>query len=226
MKARLVKKVKRAENIASYFFSVDLVPKYSAGQYIELTIKHDNPDDRGQKRWFTVSIPPNDEYLSITTRYIPGSSSSFKIALNKLGPDDIVNISAPMGDFVLPIDQSIPLLFVAGGIGITPYLSILGYLLETREPRTISLLYSVKSKAEAINLDDYQDLLTNYKLLVTGESSRLTSETILEEAGKLKNPLIYISGPEKMVEVLGKEIVASGIDSSKVVGDYFPGYDT
>ena len=222
MKTKFVKRIPVADNIYRYQFETERPIKQTAGQFTELTIKHVNPDDRGIKRWFTVSSAPGTSYLEITTRFMPDSSSSFKKALNSLKTGQEVEAAEPMGDFVLPIDKSLQLLFVAGGIGITPYLSILSHLLETNENRDISLLYAVKNESEALDITNLKKLLSSYELL----TGRLTSDLILQEANKLESPQIYISGPEKMVEVLTKEVVGGGIDSSRVVGDYFPGYDS
>jgi ferredoxin-NADP reductase len=226
MRAKFVDKYKRTDDISTYQFAVDSRPKYLAGQYIELVVPHNGADDRGQKRWFTLSSSPSNSYLEITTRYTAGSSSSFKKALSKLKQGDTVTISEPMGDFVLPIDKSIPLLFVAGGIGITPYLSILGYLADKKEERDIRLLYAVKSKDDALNLDGLLSSTISLEIITKHNANQeLTAEYIKEEADKLREPLVYIAGPEGMVESLNKQLSILGIASDRLVGDYFPGYD-
>ena len=222
MTAKLVSKKRRAKAIYSFNFLPEKALSYLAGQYIEMTVNHPSFDSRGQKRWFTLSSSPNDKYITITTRISPKSkSSSFKQALNNLSPGDQIQISQPMGDFVLPIDKTTPLLFVAGGIGITPFLSILSYLHTNKQTRTISLLYAATEPSQVINLDKYQDLLAEYSVLLT----RLTPDIILTNARKLGQPLIYLAGPEAMVESLNQQLIDSGIEPSRLVGDYFPGYD-
>src|SRR5665213_828787 len=129
-----------SKTIKSFWFEPERPLDYIAGQFIMMSIKHDHPDDRGKEHWFTVSSSPSDAPLiSITTKFST-PSSSFKTALHKLKPGEHVAISDPMGDFVLPKDRNIPLIFVAGGIGITPFHSIIKWLHDTKQSRDITLL--------------------------------------------------------------------------------------
>ena len=113
-----------AENIVTFFFKPEQSVQYTAGQFVELTIPHNNPDKRGIKRWLTLSSSPKQALLSITTKFA-STSSSYKTALLKLEPGTELNMSSPIGDFVLPKLSQTPLIFVAGGIGITPFHSML-----------------------------------------------------------------------------------------------------
>ena len=87
--------------------------------------------------------------MTITTKF-NNESSSFKKALKQLQPGDEILMSDPMGDFVLPMLIQTPLIFVAGGIGITPFHSILSWLTATKENRPIKLLYAVNTEDEII----------------------------------------------------------------------------
>src|SRR4051812_34213512 len=117
-----------AANITTFFFRPEKPVQYTAGQFTELYLPHNNPDKRGIKRWFTISSSPSEELLSITTKFTPEKGSSFKETLRKLVPGTEVHLEEPMGDFVLPKLIQTPLIFVAGGIGITPFHSILEWL--------------------------------------------------------------------------------------------------
>ncbi len=213
-----------ANRIKTFYFKPEKPVHYLAGQFTEIYLPHNNTDNRGDKRWFTLSSSPTDPLLSITTKFTD-KPSSFKQTLLNLVPGTNLNLADPMGDFVLPIDQSIRLLFVAGGIGVTPFHSMIKYLHETAEKRDIALLYSVSSPEETA----FQETFASYDMLVTyltgagpGSENTLTSERILAAAtGKRR---IYISGPEPMVESLIKELMQKGIPSDRLVGDYFPGY--
>src|ERR1700693_2134326 len=90
-----------AANITTFYFKPESPVRYTAGQYIELTIKHEHPDDRGQKHWFTLSSSPTENYLSITTKFAAEKGSTFKKALRALPPGTELHMSEPMGDFVL-----------------------------------------------------------------------------------------------------------------------------
>ena len=104
-------------DIRTFFFKTDKPLDHTAGQFSEWTIEHDNPDSRGRHRWFTISSSPSEELISFTTRFDP-KGSSFKKALLKLQPGDVIKVSHAMGDFVLPKLIQTPLIFVAGGIGV------------------------------------------------------------------------------------------------------------
>ncbi|HEY1645098.1 MAG TPA: FAD-dependent oxidoreductase [Candidatus Saccharimonadales bacterium] len=221
MKAKLVDSKVIARDIKRYYFEPEHKISQTAGQFIEMHLKHDHPDDRGIRRWFTLSSSPTDKYLAITTKQIGDKASSFKKTLDKLKVGDHLDISDPMGDFVLPKDSLLPLIFVAGGIGITPFLSIAEYLRSTGEKRQIHLFYAVSDMAEALNLAKYSSVLGSQRLIL----GQLSAQLIYDEAQKLNNPLIYISGPEHMVEGLNKGLEDLGVDKTRLIGDFFPGYD-
>lgn len=212
MKATYVRKEPTNKNDAcSFYFLPERELEHTAGQFTELSLK-----DVG-KHWFTISSPPGTKEFSITTRL---TGSDFKNALNALKPGDSLDAAEAMGDFVLPVSKSIPIVMVAGGIGITPFLSILGEGLNHPENRSLNLLYAASTDMDFIDLSKYKKLLSSYKQ-ITGQ---LTAQDILDFASKLDGPYIYTSGPEPMVESLVKELKGSGLPGNRLIGDYFPGY--
>jgi len=220
-----------APNISTFHFKPERALHYTAGQFIELTLKHANPDNRGERRWFTLCSSPNEKLISITTKFAKENGSSFKKALKKLKPGDQLKISDPMGDFVLPKLIQTPLVFVAGGIGITPFKSILTWLAETKEERPIKMLVGVNNEDEIV----FQDIITKANIHATlvvsepssawgGEVGRLSSELILGLEEPSSDTLIYISGPEPMVEHLEADLKRAGIKKDQLVLDFFPNY--
>ena len=125
-----------------------------------------------------------------------------------------------MGDFVLPKDQSIPLVFVAGGIGCTPFHSIISELQQTNESRDITLIYAVRKPEHVAFRETFEKLKD--KFIVVTET--LTAEKILELANITPETYIYISGPEPMVEVLTDDLKKLGTNKKHINTDYFPGY--
>src|SRR3989344_3409331 len=139
MKASVVSTETHRNGYFTIYFRPSQKFQYSAGQFIELIIDHKNPDSRGTRRWFTLSSAPHEPVLAVTTKTGP-CLSTFKQALLRLNKDDEVEISQAMGDFVLPRSTTIPVLFIAGGIGITPIHSILKSHAHSTEDRHISLI--------------------------------------------------------------------------------------
>jgi ferredoxin-NADP reductase len=220
-----------AENIKTFYFKPEKPVDYIAGQFTELYLAHDSPDNRGIRRWFTLSSAPTSPLLSITTKFSTQQSSTFKQTLAKLAPGSPLKLAQPMGDFVLPKDASRPLVFVAGGIGVTPMHSMIQYLHDRNETRTIHLMYAV-TKAEELA---FQKLFQNANIQLTtiikdppagytGESGSLSAERIISIAKPQPNALFYLSGPEPMVEAFTKDLAGSGINKHNILTDYFPGY--
>lgn len=230
MRARLVKTVSEAENIKSFYFEPERPLQYTAGQFAEWKLPHDYPDKRGQKRWFTISSSPIDKHISLTTKFNP-EGSSFKRALRGLKPGDEIIVSEAMGDFVLPKLIQTPLVFVAGGIGITPFHSIFNWLSATGEQRPIHFIYGVNTEEEIIFQDSFAKLGVHPVIVVNkpssawgGEHGQLSAELVLGIAKPNQEALIYVSGPEPMVENLQKQFRAAGLKSNQFVGDFFPNY--
>jgi ferredoxin-NADP reductase len=209
-----------ASHIKTFWFKPEHPVRYEAGQFIELTIQHDNPDDRGIRRWFTLSSSPTDELLSITTK-LADKPSSFKQHLFALQPGDSITMSDTMGDFVLPKDKNAPLIFVGGGIGVTPIHSMVKYLSDTNQQRTTHLLYAAHSTEEIAFKDLFDTAVTKTQYIT---DKQLSSQDILAVIKEYTNPIVYLSGPEEMVEVFFAELKEAGVPSSRLVTDYFPGY--
>ena len=221
MKVSLDHVSKTAKNIYTFWFKAESMPRYTAGQFIELRISHDNKDKRGDKRFFTLSSSPTEPLLSITTKFTAENGSSFKTALRALSPGSELNMASPMGDFVLPKDPGIPLVFVAGGIGSTPIRSMCKYMQDSGESRNIHIIYNASTAEDVAFRDVFE---TFDKHFVTVLNQRLQAEKILEIAGQNDDQYIYLSGPEPMVEALHKDLKNSGVNKKHINTDFFPGY--
>lgn len=233
MKATLDHSIEEAGNIRTFFFKPESPLRFTAGQFTELVVPHIEPDDRGQKRWFTISSSPTDELISITTKFAGDKSSSFKKALFALPSGSEVTLAEAMGDFVLPKFVQTPLVFVAGGIGITPVHSILESLATSEEERPIQLLYGVKNEDEIIFQDTFDKAGVHATIVVGdpdpswgGERGRITAELITGLSDIQSDSLIYVSGPEAMVQDLKRDLQQSGVKPSQIVVDEFPNYQT
>lgn len=221
-KAKLRKVEQQNNTVQTFWFDLSQPLDYTAGQFVELSIDH-TADDRGTRRWFTISSSPTEAGFAITTRKLP-NQSTFKQRLFALKAGDEVHVSQAMGDFVLPIQQSIPILFVVKGIGITPVRSILQYLSDTKEQRNISVINLVKNESDT----PFSDLLPpNTKTIIGTELDKL--KTIInvtkDHIKNTPNTRIYVSGPEQFVEKTYDAMLAAEIKESGIVTDYFHGYD-
>lgn len=220
-----------APNISSFYFRPPKKIDYTAGQFIEMTLPHYHPDERGIRHWFTLSSSPTKPLISITTKFAGEGSSSFKQALFALEPGAEVEISDPMGDFVLPKDPQRSLVFVAGGIGITPFRSIFEWLVDSGEKRVIKFIYGVRSTEEIVFEELAKAAGAPPMVVVSeptagwkGRTGRLSAELILELAKPGSDTLVYVSGPEPMVEALEADLKKVGLAQNQLVLDFFPNY--
>lgn len=219
-----------ADTIMTFSFRSERPLDYIAGQFIELTIPH-QADERGDRRWFTLSSSPTEELAAITTRISPENGSSFKRALLALKPGDPVMISAPMGDFVLPKDPGVPVVFVAGGIGVTPIRSMVKWLLDKQQPRPLQLLYGANRIEEVAFRQLFGDYSLPTDIILSqppkgwdGITGRLSAKTILELAPDADTKLYYLSGPEPFVEELVLGLAEAGVARSRLATDFFLNY--
>jgi ferredoxin-NADP reductase len=232
MKAVLDHTKNEAANIRTFFFKPERPVQFTAGQYAEWTLKHDHPDERGVKHWFTISSPPSEELVTVTTKFAgEDKTSSFKRTLFKMQPGDEILMSDPMGDFVLPKLIQTPLVFVAGGIGITPFHSILGWLAATNEARPIKLLYGVRNEEEIVFQTTFDKAGVKPTIIVSepspawgGERGRISAEMIVDLEKPTDDTLVYISGPEPMVQALAADLAQAGLRQEQIVSDEFPNY--
>jgi ferredoxin-NADP reductase len=232
MKASLHHIEPLTRNIKTFWFQPEKPLRFTAGQYTELYLPHANPDDRDQKRWLTISSSPHDELFSITTKFSARRGSTFKKRLNKLRPGDEVAIAEAMGDFVLPKLIQTPLVFVAGGIGITPFHSMLSWLAESGEHRPIQFIYAVRNEEEIIFQNTFDKAGVHVTIVVGepspewgGERGNLSAEMILGITKPSNDTLIYMSGPEPMIKAIKEDMIVAGVDNAHIVRDYFPGYE-
>lgn len=210
-------------SITMLWFRPERPVRYIAGQFTELYLPHEDADERGIRRWFTISSSPTEELISITTKFSASDSSSYKRHLRELRPGAVLKMADPMGDFVLPKNPALPILFVAGGMGITPVRSMVKWLIDTGEQRQIRLLYVVNQPEDLAFQDLFQQYQMDFTPHFTSRHGRITARQIAESITD-NATFIYLSGPELMVETFYKQLQTHGISPDRLAGDYFPGY--
>lgn len=226
MKLEFKEKLLKPGNVTRFVFRPTTPISWTPGQYLHYKLPHDPADDRGDERWFTISSAPFEQDVWITTRIAPDRSSSFKQKLQELKPGQIIESGQPEGDFTVE-DLTKDYVFVAGGIGITPFRSILNQLHHDGKDIRAELLYANRDEAnipfkdelEAINQAHAGFNITYF----IGDNH--IDESALKAAGaKLNEPIFYVSGPEPMVEAFKSTLEHMGIDEAHSKFDYFPGY--
>lgn len=231
MKAKLVDRQQLTSNITSFSFEPERPLTYTAGQFVELFLDGHKEDGRPAKREYTLSSSPHEGVLTITTRVGKAAHSPFKRTLDNLEIGAEVSITEPYGDFVLPKLIQTPLIFVAGGVGITPFRSILEWLAFTDERRPITMLYGVKSEDDIIFQDTFDKANQHVTVVVEQPSAawgglrgQLTAEMVCGLETPSDDTLIYVSGPEPFVQRMQKDLQAQGVSHQQIVVDEFQGY--
>ncbi|HET8580869.1 MAG TPA: FAD-dependent oxidoreductase [Candidatus Paceibacterota bacterium] len=226
MKLKLIEKKTEVPGVETFVFEPSEPLEWKAGQYLHYVLHHEPTDERGSDRWFTISSAPFTTHPAITTRITGEGGSSFKTRLASLAIGKSIEISATEGDFTLD-DSLLPVVFVAGGIGVTPFHSIITQLDHDRAPMNITLIYA--NRDDQIPFRDVfdtiaardQGLTVHYRV---GEL--LDAAKILELAPQQDAPIFYISGPEPMVDKLMADLKEAGIPDERLKGDWFPGYES
>lgn len=217
---------KREADVTTFRFKPEEAVTWQAGQYLYYTLPHDNPDDRGIKRWFTIAAPPSSGEIRITTRIVEGQQrSTFKEALHNLKPGDTVEAEAPEGDFTVD-DPARSMIFIAGGIGITPFYSILAEASANDQKLHVHVLYANRTD-EIVFRDEFakfQEQNPGLKIDYIVQPDKLDDAKLQAAVQAEENPLIYISGPEPMVDAIGDQLVNLGVDEKNIKKDHFPGY--
>ncbi|WP_434993809.1 FAD-dependent oxidoreductase [Arthrobacter sp. Ld5] len=209
--------------------------RFRAGQYMELNLPHRGVDSRGSRRTFSItSAPQQRDAVTFGLRTTEGGSS-FKTAL--LGLPDSAHVTGTLvgGDFHLPRDPAVPLLLIAGGIGVTPFMSQLRDLGERGEERDVVLVYAVRSGQEIAFLDELAGLGTRVVLFVpasddvpalpgrwTLAGTEPTADALLAAVPDLARRTVLVSGSPAFIGRLRAAVRSAG--ASRVRTDAFLGY--
>ncbi len=240
-KQKLMLVVSNATKIArdtyNFSFKKDRNFNFKPGQYMEFTVKDELADSRGNRRYFTLASSPTEDDISLGIKYYP-NSSSFKTKLVQVDDTDVVVASQLSGEFVMPKDVNKKLVFIAGGIGVTPFRSMIKFLIDTKEKRDVIMFYSNRTKDDVA----YQDLFDQARLELgiktiyafTDGSQFATrpdmingfidKKVILKYVPDFKERFFYISGPNSMVHTFKNILIEIGVPRSHIKVDFFPGF--
>jgi ferredoxin-NADP reductase len=207
--------------------------EHRPGQYfwVELPDRGDN-DDKGLRRHITVATSPTEQgVLGLATRI---RDTAFKRTLASLEVGDEVEVEEPKGDFALPEDTDAPWVFVAGGIGITVFRSMLRYIADTGAPYDVTLVYSNRDRASAAFLDEVAELesrIPGLRVVLTmtqddgwdGETRRVDADMLRDVVGDLDRSFI-VAGPPQMAQSVVDSLLAAGVPEERILFQRFSGY--
>ncbi|MDQ4020029.1 MAG: FAD-dependent oxidoreductase [Actinomycetota bacterium] len=208
---------------------------FRPGQYFFVTLL-DPPysDEKGPRRHITVVTSPTERgVVGLCTRL---RDTAFKRSLAELSLGAEVDVEPPRGRFVLPEDTSQPYVFVAGGIGITPFRSMLRYAADEGLPYRVTLLYSNRTRAETPFLDELEELrsqLPELRVVFTmtdepeweGERRRIDAEFFRDHVSDLiESATFMVAGPPPMVSAMDEELSTAGVSAERVIAEKFSGY--
>lgn len=207
----------------------DFIP----GQYAGFTlINPSERDESGITRRFSIASIPEDHHLSIVTRI---QNSAFKRELLKLSPQDSIKLAGPSGNFVLP-PTSEPVIFIAGGMGIAPFFSMIKSEVAKNSHRPMTLFYGNQEQQDAAFLSELKDFATrknNFKLVLAlsqpnpdwqAEKGYITETMIRKYVSDLTLPIYYVCGGPVMVSNLQETLLEMNINPQQIRTEDFPGY--
>ncbi len=230
-------KIRQSADTYDFVFAPDKQLAFVPGQYMEWTLGHNQPDSRGNRRFFTLVSSPTEHNLRLGIRFSE-NSSSFKKALLEMKWGQEITASNLAGDFVLPANPGKKCVLIAGGIGVTPFRSMIKYLLDTRQRRPLVLFYSVKTVDEILYRDVFDKAVRDLGIKViytltdlqkipagwTGKTGRITAAMIKSEVPDFRKSSFYLCGPDAMVSGFKDDLSRINVSNSQIKTDYFAGF--
>jgi ferredoxin-NADP reductase len=234
MRATVAETREVAKGTLLVLFAVDGYPDYRPGAYFWVELPdRGHQDEKGLRRHISLVTSPTDRgRVGLATRL---RDSAFKRTLSELEVGDEVEVEEPKGSFLLPEDTGVDYVFVAGGIGITVFRSMLRYIADTGEPYTVTLVYSNRDRESAAFLDELDELearIPGLRVVLTmtdepeweGETRHLDADVLADLVGGLDGKTFLVAGPPQMAQSVGEALTAAGLPDERVYTDRFSGY--
>lgn len=237
-KLKLIARNEVANGTCVFLFEKPANFTFKPGQYGGFTLINPNETDSGGiTRRFSLLSTPDDTHLAIATRLQKTQKhSAYKRVLCDLAVGSEIKFAGPTGTFVLHDDISTPAVLIAGGIGISPFYSMIQYATQHQTSQQIYLFYGNQSPADAAflaELNRMQEENSKFKLIATmatpdntwqGETGFITDKMIKKYIPDLSAPIYYICGSPVMVTTLQETLAEMGIDEDRIQVEDFPGY--
>lgn len=219
----------RLEKPAGFFFkpgqAIDLLLVLPSGTNAEI-VRHT----------FSIASAPFEDHLTIATRM---RDSAFKRLLKSLMPGSSLQLEGPAGSLTLHSNRTRAAIMIAGGIGITPFISMLRQAAHDQLPQALVLLYANRRPEDAAYLAELQSLERQHKhfrLIATmtrmakssqvwaGRSGAIDQALLGQLAGEFVAPIFYLAGPPAMVDAMRQTLNLAGIDDEDIRSEEFYGY--
>jgi ferredoxin-NADP reductase len=237
-KAKLKAQKTLCDGTTAFYFEKPAAFEFEAGQFFNFTLLSPGETDlEGNTRALSIASAPHERNLMVAMRL---RSTAFKRSLNSLPPGTELLLQGPYGWMTLPRHTTRPAVLLAGGIGITPFRSLVWSEAESMSARRILLFYSVRVPEEAAFLEELQELERyngRYKLICTvtqpekakmhwrGETGRISMEMLSKWIPDLSVPVYYIAGPPGMVTGVRQMLIGAGVAEEDIRAEEFCGYE-
>jgi ferredoxin-NADP reductase len=236
---RLINRTEVADGTLAFAFERPAGFEFTAGQYLTITL-HDPlyTDEKGNSRTFSIASPPQDAGRLVVATRMTGSALKRSLAEAPLGTP--VSIFGPVGDFTLGPDPT-PVVFIAGGIGITPFRSMLLDAAARGLPHRIMLIYSNRTPEGAPYHEELAGLARTYAAFRyvptmvepdksaqpwNGERRFVNAEFLRDYVGDMTLPIFYLAGPPGLVVAATKTVLEAGAAPAHVLAEEFSGYES
>lgn len=223
-----------AERTMAFHFEKPADFVFRAGQAIDLVLPTVEENGQAARHAFSLVSAPHETRLSIATRL---RGSAYKEGLHALAPGAGVQVDGPFGSLTLHKDVARDAIMIAGGIGITPFVSMLRQVAQQRQERRFVLVYSNRRAEDAAFLDELLALARDYPGLRfiptltqadnvppgwTGRIGRISGALMAEVAAQA--PIYYVAGPPPFVEAMQDDLCRHGADEDDIRSEGFYGY--
>ena len=234
MRATVAEKREVAKGTLFVLFAVENYPDFRPGAYFWVELpERGHTDEKGLRRHISLATSPTERgVVGLATRL---RDTAFKRTLTELEVGDEIQVEEPKGSFLLPEDTSGEYVFVAGGIGITVFRSMLRFIADEGLPYRVTLVYSNRDRESAAFLDELEEIerrADGVRVILTmtddpgwsGESRQLDADVLAELVGGLEGKTFLVAGPPEMAEAVADSLTAAGLPEERVLADKFSGY--
>ncbi len=235
-KARLIDRERLAGGVAIFRFEKPEGFQFIPGQWTLLTVPGMGfADERGLRRRLSIASSPAEKELLFATKL---SDSAFKRTMAGMQPGTTIILGSPMGDLVLPAQTTIPLVFLAGGLGITLFRSMCRYAADAKTGHAITLFWSNRTPEETPFLEELlqiPDQNGGIAVVVTmtraaedaaswkGLRGRLDADTIKGHCPVWEEAIYYVAGPPVMADAMKQTLVTMSVPADRIKVELFAG---